>query len=314
MAEGDRPDKDTKQDEGAPTLLPDGPFRLSRDVVLRYQEQLASRVGSLLVIAGTQADIGNACLVEGEIRIGREQCDVSLADGRISRLHAVVERRETSYFLRDNRSTNGTLLNGEPVQEEQRLADGDKIFMGETVIKFTLVDETEAEYMRTIDRLVGRDTLTGLLAKHRFDAALDEAVRQAVHSNRPLSAMMMDMDRLKQLNDACGHHVGAATIQKVGELIDQVLKGKGKACRFGGDEFTAFLPGAGLSQAAEMAERIRSVIEAAELAPAESGVQTTISIGVARLPQGVAAARDLLDLADMALYRAKEKGRNIVSD
>ena len=57
MAEGDRPDKDTVADEGAPTLLPDGPFRLSRDVVLRYQEQLASRVGSLLVIAGTQADI-----------------------------------------------------------------------------------------------------------------------------------------------------------------------------------------------------------------------------------------------------------------
>ena len=301
-------------EEGAPTLLPDGPFRLSRDVVLKYQEQLASRVGSLLVIAGTRADIGNACLVEGEIRIGRENCQVSLADGRISRLHAVVERRETSYYLRDNRSTNGTLLNGQTVDEETRLADGDKIFLGETVIKFTLVDETEAEYMRTMDRLVGRDTLTGLLAKHRFDAALDEAMRQALHSNRPLAALMMDMDHLKQLNDACGHHVGAATIQRVGELIDQVLKGKGKACRFGGDEFSAFLPGAGLSQAMEMAERIRSVVEAAELGPAGSGVQVTISIGAARLPEGVTEARDLLDLADQALYRSKQKGRNVVSD
>ncbi len=314
MAKGDDPDNKTLPDEGAPTLVPDGPFRLSRDVVLKYQEQLASKVGSLLVIAGNRADIGNAVLVEQESRIGRESCDIQLADGRISRLHALVERRDGQYYLRDNGSTNGTHLNGRQVVEEQRLVDGDKIIMGETVIKFTLVDETEAEYMRTMDRLVGRDTLTGLLAKHRFDAALEEAVRLAVHTNRPHAAMMMDMDRLKKLNDRCGHHVGAATIQRVGELIDQVLKGKGKACRFGGDEFSAFLPGAALSQAMEMGERIRSVVEAAALAPEDSGVLISISIGVAQMPPGVEQATDLLDLADQALYRAKDRGRNVVSD
>ncbi len=314
MAKGDGQDNETMPDEGAPTLLPDGPFRLSRDVVLAYQEQLANRIGSLLVIAGTQADIGNAVLVEGETRIGRENCQIQLADGRISRLHAMVEPRDGGYYLRDNGSTNGTLLNGQPVAEEAKLVDGDKIILGETVIKFTLVDQTEAEYMRTMDRLVGRDTLTGLLAKHRFDAALDEAVRQAVHTNRPLSAMMMDMDRLKQLNDACGHSTGAATIQRVGELIHKVLKGKGKACRFGGDEFTAFLPSASLPQAMEMGERIRSVVEAAALGPADSGVLVSISIGVAQLPADEDSSKGLLDLADLALYRAKDKGRNIVSD
>ena len=125
------------------TLRPDQTLRLESDALDRFRQRL-NKQGSLLIIAGTPADMGNHLVVEQPVVIGREQGDLPLRDGRISRNHAEVELEGTRYVVRDLGSTNGTMLNGERLQGERILQDGDKILLGQTVIKFTLVDETEA--------------------------------------------------------------------------------------------------------------------------------------------------------------------------
>ena len=304
--------KSLPPDEGAPTIGADGHFRLNRDDILKYQESLLNKRGSLLVIAGNPADIGNTLVFSDVAVIGREQADLQLKDGLISRRHAIVEKWGGDYVVKDNGSTNGTMVNGAPIAGVHQLSELDRIHVGETVIKFTLVDDTEASYLRTMDKMVGTDELTGLIAKHRFDAALEESLRTARHTGTFLSVMMMDMDRLKQVNDTHGHHMGAGTIRQVGGQIKEIVTGLGEACRFGGDEFSAFLRGFPLQAAVSIAERIRATVEATNYGPDGLDVRVSISIGVAELPSDVETIKDLIDLADRALYRAKRGGRNIV--
>jgi two-component system cell cycle response regulator len=305
--------KDDEKND-VPDLPPDQTLRLDGKAIIRFQEDLA-RIGSVLVIAGTSADVGRHVAIDEEVVIGRENTDLPLRDGRISRRHAAVLRSGQDHVVRDLGSTNGTRVNGQLIQGEQRLEDGDRIQVGATIIKFTLVDRTEAHYLSQMEKMVGTDELTGLLAKHRFDAALIEAIRLSHHTRRPLSALMMDLDGLKGINDAHGHHTGAATIRLVGELIARMLGERGDACRFGGDEFAAFLPGCDLPAAMEVAGKIRGEVEHTNFHPLEGiEVRVTISIGAVELPPHVHTIQALLHLADQALYRAKRRGRNCVSD
>lgn len=282
----------------------------ARDII-RAAQQKAQR-GSLLVIAGTPADVGMHLVVEDTVVIGREPQGLQLRDGGISRSHASVEQRGPQYLLRDLGSTNGTLVNGTRIAAEHVLQEGDKIFLGQTVIKFTMVDETEAVYLRQVAQLVGTDDLTGLMSKHRFDAVFKEAVR-AAGTSAPLAALMMDMDGLKAVNDRHGHQAGAHTIRLVGGIIGRVLEGRGEACRFGGDEFSAFLPGADLATASAVGEKIRREVEVLRVPWKGDQLVVSISIGVAVLGPMVVDASGLQHLADQALYRAKAGGRNRVS-
>ena len=291
-----------------------GTIRMDAEDLLRFRERAQSSRGSLLIIAGSSADVGTHVLVEGPVAIGREPGGVQLHDGGISRCHASVELRSASYVIRDLGSTNGTLVNGVRLEGERLLQEGDKIFLGQTVIKFTLVDETEAAYLRQVQHLVGTDDLTGLMSKHRFDAALKEAIKGSHALGQPLSALMMDMDGLKQVNTRHGHNAGADTIRRTGGVIGHLLQGRGEACRFGGDEFSAFLPGAQLGFARQVGEEIRRGVEGQQLVWNNEPLAISISIGVAQLPPGLTDFAAFLHLADEALYRAKAKGKNNVSD
>lgn len=296
----------------ARNIQPDQTIRVDSEAVRKYQQSAFK--GSLLVIAGSAADIGTHVLVEGTVPIGREPSGLQLSDARISRNHAAVEQGESGYLLHDLGSTNGTSLNGLPVSGDARLQDGDRILVGQTVIKFTMVDETEASYLRRIQKLAGTDELTGLMAKHRFDSLLQQAVKTARASGVPLSVLMMDMDGLKAINDRHGHQMGASTISQVGAMLGQVMAGRGEACRFGGDEFSAFLLGTPRSEALQVAERIRNQVEQAAFTHNQIAVKITISIGVAELTSTMETGGELLAVADQALYRAKAKGRNTISD
>ena len=272
------------------------------------------RRGSLLVIAGAPADIGAHLVVRTEAHIGRDTGTLRLRDGRVSRRHVRVWQEDGRYFVEDLGSTNGSRLNGRALERPSPLGDGDKIYVGSTVLKFTLVDETEANYLARMERLAGTDPLTGLHAKHRFDSILEESLRTARLANKPLCLLMMDMDGLKSINDRHGHRMGAHTIATVGHALGQVLRGRGEACRFGGDEFCAYLPGLSLARARLVAEEIRLVVEEGTYELDNASVKATISIGVAAAGPEQSTPATLLAAADRALYRAKAAGRNCVSE
>lgn len=278
---------------------------------VELQKRSEVRTGSLVVIAGEAADVGTHVLVREEVVLGRVPGGLELRDGRASRRHARVFVEAGETFAEDLGSTNGTSLNGHRLEAPTALADGDRIQIGSTVVKYTLVDETEAAWLERMARLAGTDPLTGLHAKHRFDNLLEQALRAARMSGGVVTVLMMDLDGVKAVNDTHGHRYGAALISGVGHAIGRLLAGRGESCRFGGDEFCAYLPGQSLEVGLQTAEAIRSMVQDLVVELDGVSVHATISIGAHRVGDDTPA--EAVAAADRALYRAKAAGRNRVS-
>ncbi len=256
-----------------------------------------------------------------EVILGRAlEADVRVNDTKISRKHARINTitdeatGATSYVLTDLSSRNGTLLNGQKVRQEA-LQNGDKITIGEHILRFEFLDEIDREYHRQIHRLLSHDDLTGLLSSRSFFSELRRESARAKQENRPFCVLMMDVDFFKNVNDTYGHLTGSKTLEEIGYTITQNLRSGDVAARFGGEEFAAFLLHAEIGQGLVAAERIRSEIEKQEFTVIRQGKpagehHVTISIGVASFPDDSSDVIELVEMADSALYRAKREGRN----
>lgn len=263
----------------------------------------------------SRADLGVHVLIDGPTMLGRDpSCTIPLHDFGVSKQHAIIRPAgDGGYVLQDLQSTNGTRVNGTPVSGIRFLEDGEKIFIGETVLRFALADEMDVDFHSEVATLVSTDPLTGLPSKRRFDQAFEFALESASLGASPLGLLMMDMDGVKQINDTHGHLFGAHVIGETGKLIAKVIGAKGEACRFGGDEFSAFLPGHDAAAAIAISETIRKSVETAGFEKDGIPLRPTISIGVACYPEAGTDSLVLVDKADKALYRAKEQGKNRVA-
>ncbi|HET6668727.1 MAG TPA: GGDEF domain-containing protein [Pyrinomonadaceae bacterium] len=261
-----------------------------------------------------------------EVTLGRAlEADVRINDSRASRLHAriIVERNadhsSVRCIIRDLASTNGTLINGQPLTEAV-LNEGDKISIGDQLFRFDMLDEIDREFQQQIHRLISHDELTGLLTSKSFFSELRREAAKAELKAHPFCVLMMDVDHFKQVNDTYGHLVGSQTLEEIGGVIKRALRAGDVAARFGGEEFAAFLLDADYAQGLVAAERVRSAVQNQEFpaarrdATAPAGtLRITISIGVASFPDDAKDPIELIELADSALYRAKRSGRNRIS-
>lgn len=250
------------------------------------------------------------------------EADVRVNDSKISRRHAVIttvfdERSQrTNYVLTDLHSRSRTLLNGEKIEREI-LQNGDKITIGEQILRFDLLDEIDRAYHQQIRRLLSHDDLTGLLSSRSFFSELRREAGRALQENRPFCVLMMDVDYFKLVNDTYGHLTGSKTLEEIGVCITQNLRSGDVAARFGGEEFAAFLLDAEIAQAIVAAERIRREIENYQFSVIRQGKPSethhiTISLGIACFPEDSHDPIELVEMADSALYRAKREGRNRV--
>jgi len=162
------------------------------------------------------------------------------------------------------------------------------------------------------------DDLTGLHNLRSFESHLERLVSQAKKNGSVLSVLVLDVDRLKSLNDSYGHLAGADAVRIVGHLIVQHLPARAVPCRYGGDEFVVAIPDCRLEEGVEVAERLRHSVSNAQpvlaTRPFPSGT-LSVSIGVASRLIGKDAdlswaGEEVFRSADEALYRAKELGRN----
>lgn len=259
-----------------------------------------------------------------EVILGRTlEADVRVNDTKISRKHAKInmihdaEKDVTEYVLTDLGSKNGTFLNGRRI-EQANLHNGDKIAIGEHILRFDLLDEIDREYQKQIHRLISHDDLTGLLSSRSFFSELRREAGRAKVENRPFCVLMMDVDHFKDVNDTYGHLTGSKTLEELGGCIVKSLRSGDAAARFGGEEFAAFLLDAELPQALVAAERIRSEIDKRKFSVLKRGKRTethhiTISIGISSYPEDSRDPIELIEMADSALYRAKREGRNRIS-
>ncbi len=258
-----------------------------------------------------------------EVILGRAlEADVRVNDAKVSRRHARVnavsdsKTETTNYILTDLNSRSGTFLNGQKIAREV-LQNGDKIAIGDHILRFELLDEIDREYHQQIHRLLSHDDLTGLLSSRSFFSELRREAGRAKESKRPFCVLMMDIDYFKSVNDTYGHLTGSKTLEEIGNCIMMNLRSGDAAARFGGEEFAAFLLDAELAQGLIAAERIRSEIEEFQFSVTGKDKPSrkhhiTISIGVASFPTDSSDPIELVEMADSALYHAKREGRNRV--
>ncbi|MFY9556792.1 MAG: GGDEF domain-containing protein [Blastocatellia bacterium] len=287
---------------------------------LRDVPQSIAKRPVLVILQGHA--IGETIKLEKErTTVGRgSQADLVLRDNIASRQHAEIIRLSLEgscleYYVNDLDSTNGTFLNGAKVTTQQLLQDGDKIKIGNHMMKFAMLDEFEAEFQEKLHQMTQRDELTGLRSRRSLFAELDRKITRASRSTRPLqiSVLMMDIDFFKRVNDGRGHIVGSHTIRDVGHIIRDVIGNADLAARYGGEEYMAYVIGSP-EKGLEVAEAIRTSVETHSF-PASTNdmgqtMHITISMGVASFPADGAGALEIVQKADQALFRAKLSGRN----
>ncbi|MDT8397599.1 MAG: GGDEF domain-containing protein [Pseudomonadales bacterium] len=157
------------------------------------------------------------------------------------------------------------------------------------------------------------DEMTKLLNKRSFNPMFSKAAEVAVKYAHPLSAMMIDADNLKQVNDVHGHAAGDQLIIRIAEIIQDSLRTSDIICRYGGDEFVALLPQLSAERAIEAGERLRSAVANMSFDADGKRIMSTVSIGIATWPDNVHEINELLEKADETLYESKRTGRNRVS-
>jgi diguanylate cyclase (GGDEF)-like protein/PAS domain S-box-containing protein len=171
-----------------------------------------------------------------------------------------------------------------------------------------LRDMTEEKRLENMLRqLSNSDALTGLHNRRYLDESLAQEFRRAVHAGRPLSILMFDIDHFKKFNDTFGHDQGDRVLKAFAATATACVRDLDIACRYGGEEFMIIATETDQHGAMTLAERIRVAVEQMVV----DGLHVTTSIGVAGLLETRAETpTQLVELADAALYRAKEAGRN----
>lgn len=155
------------------------------------------------------------------------------------------------------------------------------------------------------------DALTGLLNRYGLQRAMAREIAAARRYGRPLSCLMMDIDHFKKINDVYGHPIGDIAIQQVGKVLTEVTRNSDMVFRYGGEEFIVLLPETDIKGAVVLGEKIRTFAESRIFGDGERILTLTLSIGVASLKANE-SGNDMIARADVALYNAKENGRNRV--
>lgn len=165
-----------------------------------------------------------------------------------------------------------------------------------------------------LKELATTDGLTKLYNYRHFEETLRMELRRSQRLKIPLSLLMIDVDHFKQFNDLHGHPAGDGVLRELARLIRERIRTTDIPCRYGGEEFTAILPGTGMTDAVILAEQLRLLVakhpfDGEEEQPEGS---LTISIGVSSFPDRAGDEMSLVRTADEALYEAKRSGRNCV--
>jgi len=168
-------------------------------------------------------------------------------------------------------------------------------------------DITEAR--ERIENLAQTDTLTGLLNLRMFNEVWQRAHEAAERDRSVYALLMVDMDKLKDINDDFGHEAGNSAITLVAQCLQRSIRSSDFAARFGGDEFAVLLPGASPEVAEAVVKRIRHNVYKTTLDLRSRMIRCSVSIGIVNYPKDARDTRELLSIADRKMYRDKELRR-----
>jgi two-component system, cell cycle response regulator len=249
----------------------------------------------------------------GEVELGRDpNRAVHLDDDAVSGRHARLSRRPEGLFIEDAGSTNGTFVNEHRIDSPRALMDGDHVRCGNTILRFSMVDELEERALTSLFELTVRDPLTRTYNRRFLTAHLRSELAFAGRQGLALALLLVDIDHFKEVNDTYGHARGDLVLQLVANTISRLLRPYDALCRYGGEEFVVVARDTTLRNAEILAERIRRQIAALRFEVDGKATAVTVSIGITatRPVPGCDETESLLLAVDDALYDAKASGRN----
>ncbi|HEY8475690.1 MAG TPA: sensor domain-containing diguanylate cyclase [Chloroflexota bacterium] len=169
------------------------------------------------------------------------------------------------------------------------------------------------QLMRELGQLANTDSLTGLFNRRYFLARLAEEVDRAARYQHSLCLLMLDLDAFKRLNDTYGHRWGDTVIQRMAQLLRETVRRVDIVCRYGGDELAVILPETEVDEAEVVARRLTRAVQLEVFAtPGQGGERVTVSGGISAYPSLATTVEELIDQADQAMYRAKQRGGSTI--
>jgi diguanylate cyclase (GGDEF)-like protein len=220
------------------------------------------------------------------------------------------ERAGSAYPLMDGHFAIGALvLLGPAILPESPLADQVGQLVAELGPRLAAARAVHEAEQRAV-----LDPLTGLRNRREFERQIEsfKAKQKERAQVEPVTLVYADLDRFKSLNDGLGHAAGDSALRHIATVLQKQIRDRDLVARIGGEEFAVWLPGTPLPEGMEVAERIRRAVETEGWHWNGSRYPLTVSCGVAAYPESVGDVNNLRGIADAALYRAKQEGRNRV--
>lgn len=275
---------------------------------------ITNRNACLVHIYPTGPSMGKRYAISEEpLVIGRaSDCDIRINDHSVSRRHARIQPGIDGYFAVDLQSTNGTYVNDLPASM-YKLKDGDYLRVGNCIYRFLMGGNVENDYHEEIYRLTIIDALTEIHNKRYLMEFLDRELARTSRHRRPLSLLLIDIDRFKSINDRFGHLGGDFTLRELAVRIKGNIRREELFARYGGEEFAVVLPETDLPGAQIVADRILKVINQTPFLFEDQWFEVTISVGlVSTEGEENIMPVELIRRGDEKLYEAKNTGRNRV--
>jgi len=178
---------------------------------------------------------------------------------------------------------------------------------------FNKLLHTVQEYHQKLQEFAVKDPLTGLYNRRKFDEFLTHEINRAARGDHPFSVVILDLDNFKHINDIHGHPVGDLALKEVASILEQASRRTDLVARLGADEFAILLPETSLEHGADVAEKIRKILEETSLNLPGGRTKILASFGLVSYPDNGESAESLTIAMDVAMYKAKRLGKNRVA-
>jgi diguanylate cyclase (GGDEF)-like protein len=284
-------------------------FRLSRLVLLKNQNEIIDAVYEI--------ELGRSYAKVAPDNFDRELVSIILEE----RKEILLTHQENPQFLRRlSVIKNFDTLIAIPLISEERIAgvlyieNISRMYFENFLIlagQFAIQLQKVILYKKVQDMAI-TDSLTEVSTRRYFLERFREEIRRSMRRKASLSFLMIDLDYFKEKNDKFGHLVGDVILKEIAAILKSNLREIDIIGRYGGEEFGVALSGIAREGAFQVAERLRSSIERSIFKAYDEKVSSTISIGISVFPEDGVEENALIESADKALYKAKEKGRNRV--
>lgn len=253
-------------------------------------------------------------LEKGTVILGRgTDANIKLDDELVSRKHCSLTFDGTKVIVKDLGSTNGTFVDGSPV-DSMELDSDNRLQIGKMVLKVDFKDPSEEAFDRELYEAATMDPLTKISNRRTFmDRSLGE-LALARRNDYFVHTIMVDADHFKRVNDTWGHQCGDMVLKEIARLLKEEKRESDLLARYGGEEFVLLLAGIGPEDAKKSAERLRAAVEKHRFCWNDIVIPVTISLGLcSRQGANIGKIEDMIAQCDKMLYVAKEGGRNQVA-